>query len=106
MRVPIVDLKAQYGAIKEEIELRKLLDEIDQVDIVVSHLPPYGIMDEDQGLHKKGELMGSKLLRKFIIDKKPKLVVCGHIHTPGKKILGDTIIINPGEQRTVEFEKN
>ncbi len=47
--------------------------------------------------------IGSKILRKFIIEKKPKLVVCGHLHIPGKERLGKTLIINPGEKKIIEL---
>ncbi len=93
-------------AIKEEKELKEIFKKIDSVDIILSHLPPYRILDEDMGLNKKGSHIGSKLLREFILNKKPKLVICGHIHTPQEAKLGETLIINPGEKRIIEFEKN
>jgi len=90
-------------AIKEEKELNEVFDKIKSVDIIISHLPPYGVLDEDQGLNNKGDNAGSKLLRNFILKIKPKLVVCGHIHVPGEVKLGETLIINPGEQKVIEF---
>ncbi len=92
-------------AINEEKELKESFSKIKKVNIILSHLPPYGILDEDTGLNTKGDHMGSKLLREFILNKKPKLVICGHIHTPGEVRLGETLIINPGEQKIIDFEK-
>ncbi len=43
--------------------------------ILISHSPPYGAAD--RGERKR---LGSKMIRQTIIDKKPKLVICGHIH--------------------------
>lgn len=45
------------------------------IDIVMTHCPPYGILDEAEG-----ENLGCKLLLKRILDIKPKYHVFGHIH--------------------------
>ncbi len=62
--------------------------------IVVSHSPPRGMLDRSSfGMH-----LGSKALKKFIHEKCPSLVVCGHIHESGGKIekFGKTTVINAG----------
>jgi Icc-related predicted phosphoesterase len=46
------------------------------IDILVTHCPPFGILDET----KYGVNVGSASLREKIEEIKPKLVVCGHIH--------------------------
>lgn len=47
------------------------------VDIVVTHGPPYGILDKVP----RGELVGCKYLRKELFERvKPKAHVFGHIH--------------------------
>ncbi len=62
--------------------------------ILVSHAPPYKTKADRTlfGLH-----VGSKAIREFIEEKKPKLCICGHIHE-ARCIdkLNDTIIVNPG----------
>ena len=44
-------------------------------------------------------------LRKFIEQKKPKLVVCGHLHFPGETMIGKSRIINPGKIKIIEYLK-
>lgn len=57
----------------------------DDVDIFITHSPPYGILDgipiEDGSLFH----VGSKSLLKKIKKIKPSLVICGHIHEFGLK---------------------
>ncbi|WP_324735926.1 YfcE family phosphodiesterase [Thermococcus sp. SY098] len=63
-------------------------------DILLMHVPPYGTKVDRTftGLH-----VGSKALRKFIEEKQPPLVICGHIHEArGIDEIGKTLIVNPG----------
>jgi Icc-related predicted phosphoesterase len=48
----------------------------DDTDIIVCHGPPYGAGDKT----RFGEHVGSRALYKRILEVRPKLVVCGHIH--------------------------
>lgn len=74
------------------------------IDVLVSHSPPYGkwtYIDEKWDVstqydRRYWEHFGSLSLGKAIIDKKPKLVVCGHIHS-GDHIpsrLGRSVVVN------------
>lgn len=47
-----------------------------QVDILITHMPPFGILDENTKKIK----VGSKILRDIVIDRKPKVHIFGHIH--------------------------
>ncbi|ADT83700.1 metallophosphoesterase family protein [Thermococcus barophilus] len=63
-------------------------------DILLMHVPPYKTKVDKTftGLH-----VGSKALRKFIEEKQPPLVICGHIHEArGVDEIGKTLIVNPG----------
>lgn len=55
----------------------------DDTDILISHSPMYGILD--QAAH--GYLCGSRSLRDAVDRVKPRLLVCGHIHEQGGKQL-------------------
>ena len=65
------------------------------LDVLISHSPPYipgeKIDDRGDGLHE-----GSKELTEAILDKKPRLVVCGHVHSGSRKPaeLGDSKVMN------------
>lgn len=63
-------------------------------DILLMHVPPYNTKVDRTftGLH-----VGSKALRKFIEERQPPLVICGHIHEArGIDEIGKTLIVNPG----------
>jgi Icc-related predicted phosphoesterase len=52
----------------------------DNVDILLSHGPPYGVCDETFYQGVSGGSVGSKSLRQAVIHKRPKIIICGHIH--------------------------
>lgn len=58
--------------------------------ILVTHVPPHGVLDEvAQGVHA-----GSKSLRRIMEEKKPRIIACGHIHeAEGKEKCGETTVI-------------
>jgi len=88
--------------------------------IVVSHAPPYGILDrgiryasEENGIHH----IGSTALKNFIEKHHVDLVICGHCHSQGgiKESYRDTTIVNvsshddPGSKgnfAVIELSKN
>ncbi len=77
-----------------EDQIKEALKGIGEVDVMISHSPPFGV--RDQAL--SGLNIGSKALRKFILERKPVVVVVGHIHEArGYEKLGETIIVNPGQ---------
>ncbi|MCP4648346.1 MAG: hypothetical protein GY852_11560 [bacterium] len=63
---------------------------IDEKTILVTHTPPYGILDDvGEGVHA-----GSKSLKKVMEEKKPRILVCGHIHhVEGKEKVGETTVV-------------
>jgi Icc-related predicted phosphoesterase len=69
----------------------------DDIDILITHCPPDGIMD-CVGSYKNGKMehTGSVSLRKRVLQIKPKLHVFGHIHEyGGQKIqIGTTLFVN------------
>lgn len=74
------------------------------LDVLVLHCPPK-LTDAEGGADKDvgdtGAHFGSESIRKAVLAKKPRLVVCGHIHQgtrePAK--LGETIVVNAGRVR-------
>ncbi len=62
--------------------------------IVVSHFPP---KDTRLDLTYTNKHVGSSSLRGFIEERKPSLVLCGHIHEArGVDQIGETVLVNPG----------
>lgn len=86
---------------KEEPEAINFLKKLPKVDILVSHIPPHGILDRiDSPFVPKdwiGKHAGSKLILNYVEKKQPRFVICGHIHeSKGEEKLGQTRIINAG----------
>lgn len=77
-----------------EKQAAELLIDCPRHAVLVSHSPPYGILD----LSSRGQHLGSKAVREVIDEKKPTLVVCGHIHESAGKLerLGTTTVANAG----------
>ncbi len=77
-----------------EKEAFNLLRECPPGGVLVSHSPPKGILD----ISSDGRSLGSQAVRDTLEQKKPELVVCGHIHgSAGQtKRFGDTTVINAG----------
>jgi|BEDMetMinimDraft_2_1075160.scaffolds.fasta_scaffold01067_4 Predicted phosphoesterases, related to the Icc protein len=62
--------------------------------LIVSHNPPYNTKLD---LTKSGIHVGSKILRKYIEEVKPILVISGHVHEARSvDQINETIIVNPG----------
>ena len=77
-----------------EDQARELLKECPSNGILVSHSPPFEILD----VSSRGQHLGSTAVRETIISKTPRLVVCGHIHeSAGKQAqFGGTTVVNAG----------
>lgn len=62
--------------------------------VLVTHSPPLDTVDHDSS----GRIRGSDAIRKVMLQQKPQLVVCGHIHSDwGRQIaIGPTRVLNAG----------
>jgi len=90
----------QHNEKEVEEHLRKQYEKVKgKTLIILSHTPPYGILDlgirfaeSNEGSHH----IGSTSLRDFIKQNKVNLVVCGHCHSHGglSTKLGETTIVN------------
>lgn len=59
-----------------EEDLKRIIPYINEKTILVTHSPPYGILDKTN----KGDKIGSKAIRDIITKYKLKLHVFGHVH--------------------------
>jgi len=68
----------------------------EDIDILISHSPPFGILDEIEKQDGSMLHVGSTSLRDAIFRIKPKLVIFSHIHENGGKMidLTTTICVN------------
>jgi len=79
---------------KNDVELAAKWDAIpDNTDILITHGPAFGVLDTVAG--KMWDNLGCQLLTNKIKSIKPKIHVCGHIHSGyGYYFDGDTHFIN------------
>ena len=64
------------------------------IDVLVTHCPPYGVLDEG---------LGSPEILNFVMKSKPKYHLFGHIHaTEGQEFqFGETLCVNVGVNITI-----
>ncbi len=69
--------------------------------VIVSHTPPAGCR-LDVGLRFGFERLGSEVLRDFVLEREPSLVLCSHCHSRGGKsaLLGRTLVVNAASDDT------
>jgi Icc-related predicted phosphoesterase len=79
-----------------EDQALELLRDCPSGGVLISHSPPKGILD----LSSDGRRLGSQAVRETIKNKKPILVVCGHIHGSAGQVayLDEITIINAGPE--------
>ncbi len=74
-----------------EEEIKSALDRI-ECDVAVIHTPPYGYYD-----WIAGNSVGSRAVREWMEAKKPKVLICAHIHEyEGAARAKDTLIVKLG----------
>ncbi len=87
---------------KETEKARRILRRFGlNLDILISHQPPYKILDKVTAKYApkdwKGKHAGSKAILNYIKKKQPRYVFCAHIHEgKGKRKIGKTQIYNVG----------
>jgi Icc-related predicted phosphoesterase len=77
-----------------EQQAAELLADCPAGGVLVSHSPPKGTLD----VSGNGESIGSESVRNTMKSRKPKLLVCGHIHACAGRheSAGDTTVVNAG----------
>ncbi len=91
---------------RAEKKMNSLLGKINKKSIFIFHYPPLGVFDiiTDKKNPFHGGSTGVDFFREAVIKKKPFLVLCGHMHEyQGKKKLGKSLVVNPGEGSEGEF---
>ena len=77
-----------------ELEADALLAGCNSAAVLVVHSPPLDSVDHDSS----GQIRGSQAIRDVVEKAKPRLVVCGHIHSDWEKqvCIGETQVLNAG----------
>lgn len=81
-----------------------LVNNILPCDVLISHGPPFGIMDLGG---RRLEKLGSLALEKKILEIKPKLVAFGHIHEGFKEepmLINDILYVNAAQCNYPEYD--
>ncbi len=74
--------------------LQQLKDKEISTYVLLAHSPPYNTKCD---VIFGGDHVGSKSIRKFIVESKPALCVCGHIHeSRAIDTINNTIVVNVG----------
>jgi Icc-related predicted phosphoesterase len=82
-------------------KINRVLGRSGRVDILVTHVPPYGVLDRVDSASVPpawiGRHAGSKAVLRYIRQQQPRYVFCGHIHeSEGFEKLGRTEVYNLG----------
>lgn len=102
--------KRMKNARRQTEKIRRFLKRLGNVDILIHHQPPYGILDKVGPLapkHWRGKHAGSETILNYINQFHPKYAFCGHIHEgEGFKRIGKTEVYNLGVcgWKIVEFK--
>lgn len=78
----------------DEGAARGMLADCPEGAVLIVHSPPYGAGD----ITGAGQHVGSRAILETVRKKKPKLVVCGHIHDSwgAREKIGDSLVANLG----------
>ena len=94
--------KIRDHALRDTARVRSILERFGRVDILISHVPPYGVLDRVESRFIPpawtGRHAGSKVLLEYIQRYQPRYVFCGHIHeAEGSAMVGATQVVNLGK---------
>jgi len=95
------DIIQMLAAAIDESAAREFFNAVGKVDIMLTHQPPYGVLDivKERFVPKKwkGKHAGSVMLLDYIKKYHPRYVICGHVHEDrGIRKIGKTTVINAG----------
>ncbi len=93
--------KVKKRALQDTGKISRALGRFGSVDILLSHIPPYGVLDRVDSASVSpawiGRHAGSKTILEYIRKWQPRYVFCGHIHeSEGFEKVGRTEVYNLG----------
>jgi len=82
-------------------ELWARLEKLGKVDVLVSHTPPFGTSLDSSGY---GGHLGSRAVMRYVRESRPRLLLCGHIHTArAVEVVEGCTCCNPGAASAGNF---
>jgi Icc-related predicted phosphoesterase len=88
-------------ALRDTHNANRVLDRFGKIDILVTHVPPYGVLDRVESKTVPpswvGRHAGSRAILEYIHRQQPGYVFCGHIHeSEGFEKVGGSQVYNLG----------
>lgn len=79
---PFTPRYGDWSYMKDRGTINRIWDNIPEgLDVLVTHGPPYGVLDATYDHHNKVELVGCSALRKRINRVPPRFMLFGHVHS-------------------------
>lgn len=71
-----------WSYMKDRGTINRIWDRIpEEIDVLITHGPPFGILDATYNHHNKVELVGCSALRKRVAKAPPRFMLFGHVHS-------------------------
>lgn len=92
--IPELNITAWESVDMSENDANHMFSKVSNVDILITHSPPKGVVDNFEGVGS----MGSVAVRNAIKRLQPKFVLCGHVHDSWGEtgFIGDSKVMNLG----------
>jgi Icc-related predicted phosphoesterase len=79
---PFTPRYGDWAYMKDRGTINRIWDNIpEDLDVLITHGPPYGILDATYNHRNKVELVGCSALRKRVTKVQPRFMLFGHVHS-------------------------
>jgi Icc-related predicted phosphoesterase len=79
---PFTPRYGDWSYMKDRGTINRIWDNIPEgLDILITHGPPYGVLDATYSQNNKVELVGCSALRKRLVKAPPRFMMFGHVHS-------------------------
>jgi len=79
---PFTPRYGDWSYMRDRGTINRIWDNIPEgLDILITHGPPYGVLDATYDHHNKVELVGCSALRKRVAKVPPRFMLFGHVHS-------------------------
>ena len=79
---PFTPRYGDWSYMKDRGTINRIWETIPEgIDVLITHGPPYGVLDATYDHHNKVELVGCSALAKRVTKVEPRLMMFGHVHS-------------------------